>query len=208
MKIRNILMAGLVFVTAWTVRADEIDKLIEQGHKAYADGNYPKSVELFQQVIEKVQSRMGGVIAGFFPEAMSGWTADEIENSSWSGSSGGQAHSMINSSRTYTRDSDQADVSIQICNWPTVIQGTRAGLQAYSNPMVAQMMKQQGLDFKSEERDGWQVMSLVNTQADEAQVMAFSDSIMVIVQSSAGLSDAVSSYFGRIDLAGLDKSMK
>jgi hypothetical protein len=188
--------------------ADEVDELIQQGQRAYAEKNYAKTVDLFHQVIAEVQSRMGAQIGKFFPQPMKGWTAGEIETSNWSGSSGGESQSMINSSRTYTRESDGATVSMQFCNWPAVVEGTRAGLSAYSNPMMAQMMKQQGIDFKSEEKDGWQILTIVNTQSDQAQVMAFADHIMLMVQSTAGLAGIVNHYVGSVPLAELDRALQ
>ena len=54
---------------------------------------------------------------------------------------------FVSSQRTYTRDSDGMDVTLQICNWPEIVQATHAGASAASNPMMAQVFKQQGIDL-------------------------------------------------------------
>ena len=208
MKARKILMMGMLVFAATLAGADEVDDLIKQGQKAYASGNYRETVDLFQQVVEKVQARMGAEIGKFFPQPMKGWSAGEIENSSWSGSSGGESQSFVNSSRTYVRAADGMEISLLFCNWPAIVQGARAGMEVYSNPMMAQMLKQQGIEFKSEEKEGWQVLSIANAQSDEVQIMAFSDQFMIQVQTKAGAADTAQAHFAKIDLAGLGKSLK
>ncbi|MBT8041778.1 MAG: hypothetical protein HKP10_07910 [Kiritimatiellales bacterium] len=208
MKMRSYMAATCILLAAVSVRADEMNTLIDEGEKAYAARDYQKAVDIFQQVVQRLQLRIGEAIERFFPDAHKGWTAGAVENTNWSGSSGEQSHSFVNSTRVYTRKADGVEITVQFCNWPMIMQGAKAGMAAYSNPMMAQMLKLQGIEFKSDEKAGWIVMSIVDSKSDSTQINAFSDRAMILVQTQASAADAASNYFGEIDLEGLDTALQ
>jgi hypothetical protein len=59
--------------------------LINKGQEALNSGEYQKALDLFQKVVQQLQSMLSESIERFFPEAFSGWDAGEIESQSWAG---------------------------------------------------------------------------------------------------------------------------
>ncbi len=208
MKMHCYMAAICILLGAATARADEVTKLVGEGEKAYAAKDYQKAMDIFQQVVQHLQARIGETIGRYFPAVQNGWTASPVDNANWSGSAGAQSHSFVNSSRVYTRKADEIEVTIQFCNWPMIMQGAKAGMAAYSNPIMAQMLKVQGIEFSSEEKAGWMIMKIVDKKSDSAQINAFSDQAMILIETQANAADAALKYFEAIDLEGLDGALK
>jgi hypothetical protein len=207
MKLRVIALAcvGAALLNLGAAAAfsqDDVLPLIDKGKKAVADGDYQTAVSLFQQVVQQLQTKLGGAMERFLPKPPSGWTAGEVEAQSWTGTSSEASHAMTNISREYRRESDDARCTINITNWPTMVQGLRQTVDMYKN-MQSMMRQDPEREISFDEKDGWTIMRMVDKVSKSSQMQAVSETYMVSVDLNRDDSAAVDAFLGGLDLAGL-----
>jgi len=184
---------------------DDVLPLIDKGKKAVADGDYQTAVGLFQQVVQRLQTKLSGAMERFMPKPPAGWEAGEVETQSWTGTSNEESHAMTNISREYRRASDEARCTINITNWPTIVQGLRQTVDMYKN-MQSMMQQDPDTEFSFEEKDGWSIMRMIDKASKSSQVQAVSDTYMVSVDLDRDDSAALDAFLGGLDLAGLARA--
>lgn len=87
-RIKAVALASVLMLpAAQTVLADDIVEQIELGLELYQEQEYGAAITELEFAIEDMRKMMSGQIAQTFPDAPSGWTAQEAT----SGSAGGAA---------------------------------------------------------------------------------------------------------------------
>jgi len=181
---------------------DDVLPLIEKGKKAVADGDYQTAVGVFQQVVQKLQTKLSGAMERFMPKPPAGWEADDVESQSWTGTTKEESHAMTNISRVYRRGSDDAQCTISITNWPAIVQGLRQTVDMYKN-MQSMMQQDPDTQVSFEDKDGWTIMRTIDKASKTSQVQAVSDTYMVSVDLDRDDSAALDAFLGGLDFAGL-----
>jgi len=195
-----IIVVFMSFVVAHA--GDDVTPLVEKGRKAYADGDYQAALEYFQQVVQMIQAGLSESFEGYFPEALSGWTADEIKSQSWTGTTEDGAHSMTNLTREYRREDGGVQCTIALTNWPQVVQGMRQSLTMYKQ-MGAMMNQDPDKEVSVEEKDGWTILIMVEIEDNSTQIMAVSDKLMLNIDLNSKESKIAREYLGKMDLKAL-----
>ena len=211
MKLKNVwtgfvllLFVMTVFVTAISAQED-MSSLVDKGQQAIKSGEYQTALELFQQVVQQLQSKLSASIEKFFPGALSGWEAGEIESQSWAGVTEEGTQNMTNLTRVYTRKSDGARCQINITNWPMMVQGLKQSLQVYKQmPQLLTADPDKQMSF--EEKNGWMLMKMLDKKSKDAQVNAIHDHFMVNVEFNKPELAPAEQYVKSMDLTGLSKS--
>jgi hypothetical protein len=199
-----LLLAITVFIPAAQAQKD-MSSLIDKGQKAISNGEYQAALELFQQVVQELQSRLSASIEQFLPGALSGWEAGEIESQSWAGASQEGTHNMTNLTRVYTRKSDGASCRINITNWPMMIQGLKQSLTMYKQ-MPQLLTADPDKQMSIEEKNDWLLMTMLDKSSQDAQVNAIHDNFLVTIEFNQPDLAPAEQYLKSMDLAGLSKS--
>jgi hypothetical protein len=195
-------MIVAVTLAAPAYAGDEVAPLVEKGRKAYEAGDYQAALGYFQQVVQLIQASLSQSFERFFPEPLSGWTADEIESHSWSGTSQDGTQNMTNLSRDYQRESDGIGCTITFSNWPQMIQGLKQSVSMYKQ--MGEMMNQDpNMQVSVDERDGWTVLKVVEIESEQTQITALADDMMITIDLETSESGIADEYFARIDLKGI-----
>ena len=191
------VMAGFICLPVF---ADDVSDLIDNGKDAWKKGDSIATVASLQQAIQKIQAESGKAITACFPEAPAGWVAEEIENTAWSGSSGEGMQSMINLSREYTQEADDLRCTINITNWPQMVDGLRASIAGMADPAMRPMLKQAGIGASSQSAGGWEKVTVINTQDAESQVIMTKGAVMVHVVLNSADPALLGKFVGGIKL--------
>ena len=160
---KYVILAGLFLVWSFTGLAaagDEVTDLADKAKQTYAAGNYQEALDLFQQVVQKIQAMVSQSFERFIPKALAGWEVGEIESQSWSGTTGETSQHMTNLSCEYTREKDEAECTLNITNWPHLIQGYRQTAQMYKQ-MGDMLNADPNTKITMEEKDGWMILRLL-----------------------------------------------
>jgi len=211
LKLKNVgtcfvllLFVITVFVTAVSAQED-MSSLIDKGQKAVKNGEYQSALELFQQVVQQLQSKLSASIETFFPDALSGWEAGEIESQSWAGATEEGTHNMANLTREYTRKADGARCQISVTNWPMMIQGLKQSLQIYKQmPQLLTADPDKQMSF--EEKDSWVLVKLLDKKSKDVQINAIHDHFIVNVEFNKPELAPAEQYIKAMDLISLGKS--
>lgn len=91
-----VLASVITLPVAQSALADEVIEQIELGLELYQEQEYGAAITELEFAIEDMRKMMSGLIAQTFPEAPSGWTAQEAS----SGSNGGGAAAMFGAGGT------------------------------------------------------------------------------------------------------------
>jgi len=207
---KYVILAGLFLVWSFTGLAaagDEVTDLADKAKQAYAAGNYQEALDLFQQVVQRIQAMVSQSFERFMPKAQAGWEAGEIESQSWSGTTGETSQHMTNLSCEYTREKDEAECTVNIANWPHLIQGYRQTAQMYKQ-MGDMLNADPDTKISVEETDGWVIIKVVEVADENVQVTAVHDDLMVNIEFDRNEPDVAASYLKSIDLAGLVAAAK
>ncbi len=211
MKFKNVwtglvvfIFIGSLFVPA-AMAQEDMSSLIDKGQQAVKSGEYQTALELFQKVVQQLQSKLSASIEKFFPGALSGWEAGEIESQSWAGVTEEGTHNMTNLTRVYTRKSDGARCRINITNWPMMVQGLKQSLQVYKQmPQLLTADPDKQMSFEG--KNGWMLMKMLDKKSKEVQVNAIHDHFMVNVEFNKPELAPAEQYVKSMDLTGLSKS--
>lgn len=179
----------------------EIDKLITDGLAAWRAGDEQKAVDLLQSAAGKIQARAARGLAAFLPKKAEGWTFEEPQVDSGSWGSGDGAFQWSNAEVGASHEGDEKSVRVQITNSPQVFQGLQAMVTAQAQ--MAAMLKQQGMDIASKQKDGFQMLTIV--EGDSASAWLVGKRMAVSITLENGDRPTLESVVGWIDLAGLKK---
>lgn len=198
------IFIGSLFVPA-AMAQEDMSSLIDKGQQAVKSGEYQTALELFQKVVQQLQSKLSASIEKFFPGALSGWEAGEIESQSWAGVTEEGTHNMTNLTRVYTRKSDGARCRINITNWPMMVQGLKQSLQVYKQmPQLLTADPDKQMSFEG--KNGWMLMKMLDEKSKDVQVNAIHDHFMVNVEFNKPELAPAEQYVKSMDLTGLSKS--
>lgn len=207
---KYVVVMGLCLVWAFggfATAGDDVTALADKAKQAYADGNYQEALDLFQQVVQKIQAMVSQSFERFMPKALAGWEAGEIESQSWSGTTGETAQHMTNLSCEYTREKDEAECTVNITNWPHLLAGYRQTAQMYKQ-MGDMMNADPDTKIDVEETDGWVIIKIVEVSDESVQIAAIHDKLMVGIEFDQNEPDVADNYLKNIDLAGLAAAAK
>ena len=126
----------------------------------------------------------------------------EIESQSWSGTTGETSQHMTNLSCEYTRKKDEAECTLNITNWPHLIQGYRQTAQMYKQ-MGDMLNADPNTKITMEEKDGWVILKIIDVSDGNVQIAAVHDQLMVNIEFDRNEPDVADNYLKNIDLAGL-----
>jgi len=184
----------------------EVDSLCDQARSALERGEGQKAIELLQQAIARIQESSVRGLATFLPRAPEGWTREEPETASGTWGAGGQSFQWSNVTCRYTRESDGATANITLTNQPQLLQGQQAMAKMLENPMMAQAMNQdprKKIELLKEE--GWTAWRVVEAAGD-AQIVALSGSVMLMIDLSPGDAALLDSFWKGTERKGLAKA--
>ncbi|MCA9402376.1 MAG: hypothetical protein KC897_01230 [Candidatus Omnitrophica bacterium] len=113
-----IVAAGLIF-SPRPSGADEVEEAVQEGLQLYKAGNYAEAAGSFEYAGSLTRQKRGGELADFLPAATGGWTADDLEQTSFGG--------ITSVQRAYNKDS--ASVTVSIMTDSPVVQGIAMMIQ-------------------------------------------------------------------------------
>ncbi|UCG53394.1 MAG: hypothetical protein JSW58_07530 [Candidatus Latescibacterota bacterium] len=190
-----------------TAADDDITALVDSGRTALAEGNYQEALDLFQQVVQKIQAMVSQSFEQFLPGALTGWTAGEIESQSWAGTTGEGSHRMTHLTREYTREKDDARCTINITNWPHLVQGFQQSMQAYKQ-MEQLMSADPRMQVEVDSKDEWTILKVVDSTEKTVQLSAVHKKLMVSIEVDKEEVAVAEEYLGKINLTGLAGAAK
>ncbi|MBK8978886.1 MAG: hypothetical protein IPM29_23545 [Planctomycetes bacterium] len=179
----------------------EIEKLINDGLAAWRAGNEQKAADLLQTAVARIQARAARNLASFLPTKAAGWTFGEPDVNSGSWGSGTEAVQWSTAEVTATRESDEKTVHVQLTNSPQIYQGMQVMVTAQAQ--MAALLKQQGIDIASSTKDGFTVLTMVDS--DNANAWIVGKRIAVMITIDGGNRAMLDTAVGWIDTAGLSK---
>lgn len=110
--------------------ADEVIENLDTAKSAYEAGKYSEAIQALDYAGSLVRQKKGEAVVKLLPAAPSGWTAEEAESESTSGSVMG---GIVGAKRVYRRASGEGRVSIQIQSDSPLLQ--TYGMM-FANPML------------------------------------------------------------------------
>lgn len=124
---RSTSLALLMAVSFTAAMADEVTDQIESGMKAYNDKDYKLALEELKFATAQIQELANKENSALLPDALKGWTADEVKAQSMQMLGGG---SMF--SRSYNRGDERLKIELA-ANSPMINMVS----MMLSNPMMA-----------------------------------------------------------------------
>ncbi|UCH85194.1 MAG: hypothetical protein JSW50_05760 [Candidatus Latescibacterota bacterium] len=198
-----VLTIALLWSTAGPALGDdEVTDLAEKARKAYAAGDYQEALNLYQQIVQHIQAMVSASLERFMPQAPAGWEAAEIESQSWTGSTDETSQRMTNLTREYTRESDEAECTVVIANWPQMIQGYRQTIQMFEQ-MGDMMNADPDTKVTKTTKDGWDILKIVEVSDGAVQLSAVHDQIIVHIELDRNEPGVADTFLNSIDLPGL-----
>lgn len=198
-----LLLCAATFCLATPAQAaDKVKQLIERAARAYDKGDNQEAVDLLQQAASEIQKKIGRALEKFLPDAPRGWTADEVERESFSGTNLKDTGSITKVSRRYRRKDDE--VEITITNMPQLVKGVEQMLTQLNNPAVVKMMNQQpGTHVEIRRKHDWTI--LAKQQDDDSEVTAVRGDTMIQVRAPGQKLKAAAEFYELIDTKELGK---
>ncbi|MFW5798072.1 MAG: hypothetical protein ACOCXX_00305 [Planctomycetota bacterium] len=198
-----LLLCAATFCLAAPARgADKVKQLIERAARAYEKGDNQQAVDLLQQAATEIQKKIGRTLEAFLPEPPRGWTADEVERESFSGTNLKDAGSITKVSRRYRRKDDE--VEITITNMPQLVKGVEQMLKQLNNPAVVKMMNQQpGTRVEIRRKHDWTI--LAKQQDDDSEVTAVRGDTMIQVRAPGQKLNVAAEFYDLVDTKALGK---
>ncbi len=127
-----LVIVALVAALPLAAAADELEDQIKLGLKLYQQGKYNKAAEELEFALAQLRQKKANSLTAVFPEAPSGWKAQEpMSKSAASGLLGGG----ISASRAYRQEGGKGRASIELMSDSPLIQSLGMML---SNPMFMQ----------------------------------------------------------------------
>ena len=124
-----IVLICLLCLSLTVASADEITDKLKTGSDLYTQKKYSESISEINYALQLIRQKHAEELAKYFPQALPGWTAQEVESEAVAAIMGGMT--MI--SKDYTKDSGE---SIQI-NMAIDSPLLASILMMFSNPMFA-----------------------------------------------------------------------
>ena len=180
----------------------EIEKLIVDALAAWRARDEAKAAEFLQKAAAKLQARAARNLGAFLPRQAEGWTFEEPHIDSGSFGAGETAMQWSNANVSATKDGDdEKRANVQITNSPQLYQGMQAMVAAQTQMQA--ILRQQGMDISVKERNGFQVLTMV--QDGDANAWIVGKKIAVTISVSGGDRRLLDSVVGWLDLAGLSR---
>lgn len=127
--IRTVACVSLLSLSS-ACFADEVIENLDTAKAAYEAGKYSEAIQALDYAGSLVRQKKGEAVVKLLPAAPSGWTAEEAESESTSGSVMG---GIVGAKRVYRRASGEGRVSIQIQSDSPLLQ--TYGMM-FANPML------------------------------------------------------------------------
>ncbi|NLW87115.1 MAG: hypothetical protein GXY38_09605 [Planctomycetes bacterium] len=150
-----LLVLAMACGVAFAADANEkaaIQSAVQKAMAQYEEGKVQDAIASLQEAISIMQTSGQKSMAAFFPAAPEGWTKGKVESQSLT--SNGLNFNEITC--IYTRSSDSAEVHMQLCNSPQMIETHQAVAEAYKNPQMLAAINQSGqMKISQFSKDGW-----------------------------------------------------
>ena len=186
--------------------------LIDRGRAALVAGRAQEAIDSLQKAIGIIQATVAKTLSSFLVDAVGELEGDEVDVQSGAWGAGESGFQWNSATRTY-RPAPEAEASdpnlsveVMISNSPQLLQVHKASLEVYGNPQMRALMERSGGVKIETIQDGpWEGIFLAKP-GEGAQALAFTGSLMLQIQSSAGDLDLVKRFWKAIDTAGLAKA--
>jgi hypothetical protein len=109
--------------------ADEVEDAIQEGLAAYKSDDYSGAASALDYAAQLIRQKKGGELESVFPEALSGWTA---EDASSEGTAAAMFGGGVTAARDYRRNDDS--ISIRLVTDSPLLQGV---MMMLANPSFA-----------------------------------------------------------------------
>jgi len=123
------VILGVSLITSACIRADEIEKEINNGLSSYKGEEYNKAIKSLEFAAHKIREKKAGQMKTLFPEPLKGWTAETSETTAIGRVFMGGA---ISGTRVYRKGNSSVKIEI-VADSPLI--GFVTGI--ISNPMLA-----------------------------------------------------------------------
>lgn len=132
MMIKKITMAcvlGLCLAGNAIGAEDDVVTSINEGMEFYKNGEYGEAASSLNYAVQLIQQKKGDALAGLLPEALDGWTAEEVQTEAAGAAMFGGG---ITAERRYSKGNSY--LTIQIVTDSPMLQ---AVMMMFSSPMFA-----------------------------------------------------------------------
>ena len=157
-------LAGALFLLPAVGFCDDITDSINDGLKAYNEGEYMDSVESLNYAVQLILQKKSEGLAAFLPEALEGW---EASDSSSQAANSAMFGGGITAKREYTKGDSQ--IAINFAADSPMLQGM---MMMFSNPMFAtsdggklvKIKRQKAIVKYNESDKGGEIMIIVDNR--------------------------------------------
>lgn len=154
--------------------ADDIKEAIEDGMKAYDEGDYKEAATSLEIAVQMIREMRGGNMTQLLPEPLDGWTADEASSETMGAAMFGGGTTL---ERNYSKDN--SEVTISIVGDSPMIQSMG---MLFNNPMLAS-----GSGMKFKKINGERVLVEFEDGDDSGEITAFLNGKWLVTISGDGV---------------------
>lgn len=182
-----VVVAATLF-TALPVAADEITDQINNGLKAYESQDYKTALEELKFATAQIQELANQQNAAILPDALPGWTAEDIQNDTGAMVFAGGGSMM---SREYRKDSEEVTLEI-IANSPMLNMMS----MMINNPMMM------ASDPKTKPYRFGKLKGMKRVDGGETEITLVMAGQVMIKATGRGLTDpqVLETYLGKLDM--------
>lgn len=184
---------------------DGVPDLIEQGRRAYADGDLAEALKAFQQVTAELEDRARARLDVFLPKPPEGWVVTSTVNQTSAVEGGAETERVIHIKRVYTRRSDGVEMLVLVSNERDRLRGLRETFAHLGDPTGhARANRNPDEEYRLEKRHGWPVAIRVTHAPHKfVNMSSANNDVAVIVQSAGADEGTVRRFFNAVDLRRL-----
>lgn len=202
-----VVLVALGFAIAQEEKAEDPTKtalgLIDAGRAALVEGRSQAAIDSLQKAIGVIQTAFSKGLVSFLPDAPAGWKADEPDVSSGSWGAGAEAVQWNSATCTYTRESDEVRVEVQISTSPQMLAAQKGALEMYKNPQMRKMLEMDpDHTFEFVEEGDWVALITVE-KGESANVIGFHDKVLVTVEVGKPEMELVKRFWNAVDRKAL-----
>lgn len=213
----KLMLLALPFLFALVFAGDppapageaEVLENIDKGREAFKAGKSHEAIDHLQKAISLIQKASMANLATFLPTRDEKvWEMGEIESTGGNWGTGEGSFQWTQVSRRYTKKGveDGPEVTVQISNWPQMIEAQRAAFEPLRDPATRAMMAKLQPDVKLDfiDKDGW--IGTITTQKEDCAACVTHTKVIVTINANKGDDKLVKEFWDAMDSKALGEA--